>query len=376
MIINLLFLPLLFGKLVFVNCQIPYITNGACVEYNRILPAGACLNYMKNAKVLVNLKELDKLNGLLANFYEVYLPSFLNIMSVKSREEIKVLIRNALIKFTCLGKVAASRELVNILVDSVPSYNELVEILPIAKWLVCYMQYPICFDIEPIEISLPCRYEHDLVLTKLSIVRNVIHQWNELLNFCPEMNTIANNFIFKTGDFSRSDIHYIERCQKYTKSTDEKECTTDCYDGVGLKYNGSVAVDRHGRNCIAWKLIPALRSNIYSSLISNYCRNPQGYGKSPWCYTDKQSREIAYCQIEACIQRKDSTQIHKLTTGNYISVYIVISCISIGVIAIILRFIINNKRNQNKVIDPYYTYPLNSPEQLKNLLFVNDDVDS
>lgn len=73
-----------------------------------------------------------------------------------------------------------------------------------------------------------------------------------------------------------------------------------CYNGVGSNYNGTVKITSSGLPCVPWNKNPYLLSNIYPSLKNNYCRNPQGYGTSPWCYVNMTTREWGYCDIKSC----------------------------------------------------------------------------
>ena len=49
-----------------------------------------------------------------------------------------------------------------------------------------------------------------------------------------------------------------------------------------------------------WSKNTYLNEMVYPELQRNYCRNPQGYGKSPWCYTDLQTRKWEYCEVNKC----------------------------------------------------------------------------
>ena len=75
---------------------------------------------------------------------------------------------------------------------------------------------------------------------------------------------------------------------------ERKEITyrDDCYEGVGLRYNGSINTTVNGNKCLPW--------DLYPDLLNNFCRNPQGYGKRPWCYIDYKKRIWEYCDIQIC----------------------------------------------------------------------------
>ena len=79
-----------------------------------------------------------------------------------------------------------------------------------------------------------------------------------------------------------------------------------CYEGVGLRYNGSVNVTVNGNKCLPWNLNPYLNADVYPELLNKFCRNPQGYGKKPWCFIDYNKRIWEYCDVALC-----NTSTHK-----------------------------------------------------------------
>ena len=80
----------------------------------------------------------------------------------------------------------------------------------------------------------------------------------------------------------------------------EVQYTVACYEGIGLRYNGSADISVNGSNCLPWNLNPYLNVEVYPNLIKNFCRNPQGYGKKPWCYIDYYKGIWEYCDIQVC----------------------------------------------------------------------------
>ncbi|KAK3086838.1 hypothetical protein FSP39_024282, partial [Pinctada imbricata] len=63
-------------------------------------------------------------------------------------------------------------------------------------------------------------------------------------------------------------------------------CVT-IYD-KGRFYRGSASTTEHGKACIDWDKHPYdVNPTRYpgEGLVTNYCRNPLGSGKKPWCYT-------------------------------------------------------------------------------------------
>ena len=77
----------------------------------------------------------------------------------------------------------------------------------------------------------------------------------------------------------------------------------------GTEYSGHAAKTKSGRICQRWnKQFPHkhTRTNIAKfpdhSLkeAGNYCRNPDGSSRGPWCYTTDKGKRWEYCNIPKC----------------------------------------------------------------------------
>ena len=90
----------------------------------------------------------------------------------------------------------------------------------------------------------------------------------------------------------------------------EVKYIVDCYEGVGLRYNGSLDVAVNGTKDLPWNLNPYLNVEVYPDLLNNFCRNPQVYGERPFCYIDHNKRMWEYCDIRK--YPKDGG-VHKLS---------------------------------------------------------------
>ena len=75
---------------------------------------------------------------------------------------------------------------------------------------------------------------------------------------------------------------------------------TSCYSENGENYRGNVNVTISRKLCAYWAKHTYLNKMVYPELQRNYCRNPQGYGSRPWCYTDLQTRTWEYCKVNKC----------------------------------------------------------------------------
>ena len=121
-----------------------------------------------------------------------------------------------------------------------------------------------------------------------------------------------------------------------------------------------------GRQCIAWSSIPASKSTLYSSILqSNYCRNPQGIGKRPWCYTNAKTREWNYCPVPNCGKIKDENNADMKIQDTMIILVILVFGLCFG--CMVMRYVIKRRSNRNNDethIDPYNVFYLNNSEQI------------
>ena len=86
----------------------------------------------------------------------------------------------------------------------------------------------------------------------------------------------------------------------------------DCYneDDLGVHYNGTVSTTVSGRTCQAWDdTTPHFHplTSLYRPYLEghNYCRNPEGRGSQPWCYTTDPDMRWEYCNVPLCAGATD-----------------------------------------------------------------------
>ncbi|CAH1243335.1 PLG [Branchiostoma lanceolatum] len=102
-----------------------------------------------------------------------------------------------------------------------------------------------------------------------------------------------------------------EQVNTYKRLRLRPELFTDCLEGVGLSYRGSLNVTWSGAGCLPWDS-PDVEDCGFSSLAfpqanldRNYCRNPDG-DVFPWCYYEVSSGIQAnctnwhYCAVQPC----------------------------------------------------------------------------
>ena len=88
----------------------------------------------------------------------------------------------------------------------------------------------------------------------------------------------------------------------------------DCYndDNLGTRYNGTINITESGRTCQPWDSnTPHFHpiTSLYRYYLEghNYCRNPEGRGKRPWCYTMDPNMRWEYCNVTHCSSLLEST---------------------------------------------------------------------
>ena len=130
----------------------------------------------------------------------------------------------------------------------------------------------------------------------------------------------------------------------------------DCYteEDLGIYYNGTLNVTESGRCCQKWDsdtphshpLISLHRPYLDGH---NYCRNPEGRGKRPWCYTTDPHVRWEYCNVSLCVVEKAVGTSSERTNSVIIAVAVTISflvVILVILIAIISGLCVIKRREQ------------------------------
>ena len=97
-------------------------------------------------------------------------------------------------------------------------------------------------------------------------------------------------------------------------------CLIACYnvDDKGELYNGPINVTESGKACQKWDSnTPHLHpfTSLYRIYLEdhNYCRNPEGRGMRPWCYTLDPAIRWEYCNVELCENEDDDEKFPLVT---------------------------------------------------------------
>ena len=134
----------------------------------------------------------------------------------------------------------------------------------------------------------------------------------------------------------------------------------DCYteEDLGIHYNGTLNVTVSGKCCQEWDSdIP--HSHPLTSLHRyyldghNYCRNPEGRGKRPWCYTTDPHVRWEYCDVPQCVVEKSVDPSSERNNSVIIAVAVTISLLLLVVLiltVIICGLCVIKRREQAKFL--------------------------
>ncbi|KAM9493486.1 prothrombin [Clarias gariepinus] len=102
----------------------------------------------------------------------------------------------------------------------------------------------------------------------------------------------------------------VPKCGETLPSIPGKNSTvlyhqTNCLQGNGESYTGTLSVTMHGHTCLDWNhaKVKAKSKNFNREviLLKNYCRNPDGDLEGPWCYVNEAGNiTMDYCNLELC----------------------------------------------------------------------------
>ncbi|XP_071762954.1 plasminogen [Centroberyx gerrardi] len=87
---------------------------------------------------------------------------------------------------------------------------------------------------------------------------------------------------------------------------ENKEYLLECVNGIGKDYRGTKSKSKSGKTCQQWARTFPHRPNITptthprADLDSNFCRNPDGDSKGPWCYTTDPNTRWEPCNVPNC----------------------------------------------------------------------------
>lgn len=336
--------------------DILYIKDGKCLKYSTVLPDGYCSKYLQNQYVFMNTGRIRRTNADLVFFH-------LSLRYICKHKEDYTNVSRVFI--SALSRKCHHPQMLMETSKYVKSMLTGVEkLLPSFMWMLCSLQYPICLDGKESRISLPCKEMYN-IFRKIGFVRHIENNWKEYGNLCPNIIDLDSYF----NKLEKSNIRYIENCQLFNQTASSrkiKNYTQKCYNDNGLYYDGTQNKAENGKQCINWTSIPAL--STYVNLTSNFCRNPQGYGARPWCYTHALTRDWSYCPIKLCHSVYENVR----PTSRVVVIIVVVAIVCF---VLFLAFIVlfKTKKTSKELIDPYSEYSLTSSQFVVQLLR-NEDI--
>ena len=319
--------------------QLPsYINEGTCVSYTQKFPAGACAKYLSNSTVLVDRRDNPyTLDAKLKVLFRVMFPNFLRLMLEEHDVDVvKQHVFSSSMTFFCGksgGNIPELAKLLTMLLDEWPAHTKLHDTIPFVEWYICHAAYPHCVHRygATTHVSFPCASELRK-LREIPLFAKLIDVLPVIMKFCwtsDEHNWVTQNT--KTIHLKEPDIRFIENCQKHEEV--DTQTTDQCYTNNGVNYNGTRNISYYGKSCIAWRYVVPGHVNSYNDLKDNHCRNPQGYGTQPWCYTDMVKREVSDCEIPQC----ENDGVGMLVGETSLALVVVAAIVVISVFSVVIR---------------------------------------
>ena len=130
-----------------------------------------------------------------------------------------------------------------------------------------------------------------------------------------------------------------------------------CYneEDKGEYYDGNVNTTMSGKTCQAWDSdTPYFHplTSLYRPYLEghNYCRNPEGRGSQPWCYTTDPETRWEYCSIPRCMHEESTSDDDNVIDSDVITtIAIVIPTLIIVIVIIVLVAVIIHYRTKSHV---------------------------
>ncbi|XP_040408480.1 plasminogen-like [Cygnus olor] len=137
-------------------------------------------------------------------------------------------------------------------------------------------------------------------------------------NYCRNPDGDDRPWCFTTDPNKIWEYCNLRRCDDHTEeatSNDQKAqsvglttpTTSDCINGNGKDYRGTVAKTGNGRTCQEWSSQSPHSHKYFTPLThpragldKNYCRNPDGDVNGLWCFTTDPEKKWEYCEIPRC----------------------------------------------------------------------------
>uniref|UniRef100_A0A663MQJ1 Plasminogen n=1 Tax=Athene cunicularia TaxID=194338 RepID=A0A663MQJ1_ATHCN len=137
-------------------------------------------------------------------------------------------------------------------------------------------------------------------------------------NYCRNPDGDSSPWCFTTDPTTTWEYCSLKRCDDHIQEHAPNDppatmaglttpTTSDCINGNGKDYRGTVAKTGRGRTCQEWSSQKPHSHKYFTpvthpraGLEENYCRNPDNDEKGPWCYTTDPATRFDYCNIPEC----------------------------------------------------------------------------
>ena len=128
---------------------------------------------------------------------------------------------------------------------------------------------------------------------------------------------------------------------------------------MGIRYNGTVNVTVSGRECQKWDS----DSPHFHPITSKYrpyleghnrCRNPEGRGKQPWCYTNDSSVRWEYCNVPVCPKATNNSSL--LTVMTFAASTLILILLVIVIVLLLSVCIWTIKKKKEPIVSLYVSH--------------------
>ncbi|XP_057302343.1 muscle, skeletal receptor tyrosine protein kinase-like isoform X2 [Hydractinia symbiolongicarpus] len=274
-----------------------------CISYKKVLPNGICIDELKKYRVAQTSIKARSVNN-----RGKWVKAFLSFVENKPFTKVQLYGKRLFQEYftrnrflNCTDNPKLKRFLQHVKTNLFKKIS--IRCVSSIRRLLCHLLHPVCFKSEDgnIILSPPCRRlctESDCENFGKTWLYNITLQLHKL---CPNRirDPSKEQHLYSCTQFPMADIKNIEKCQNKVE-TKNKHFSELCYDGKNTSYNGTVNITSTGKACLPWNINPFLSSPVYSNLKNNYCRNPQGYATSPWCYVNATNRDWEFCDVPKC----------------------------------------------------------------------------
>ncbi|XP_057294422.1 uncharacterized protein LOC130622972 isoform X2 [Hydractinia symbiolongicarpus] len=276
------------------------LTARNCIPYKDVLPHGQCFDALSKYNIYnYNMEDLNSTDRILRIV-------FLLVSGWKNAENhTKMIVINRQLQ-EHLDVCSHLPEFATNLKNITEVYKEKISLFFSCfsydiKWILCHLTHSVCLQSNvdaSVILSPPCK--STCVNDKcFALFKHVYNLMKDLRSICrasiPRLND--RRFNLNCQVLPEANNSYFERCQN--KENRNILYTPYCYNYTRKddSYVGDI-----GDGCVFWtEANPYVSTSVYPNLIKHYCRNPQGFATTPWCYTNMQSRAWKRCYINKCL---------------------------------------------------------------------------